>query len=168
MIDCMYNKCMYRTFEGEKTECKCFSVKNNGLKRYLEMCYSVSCKKNSIQRPSILYEREKIIQYFQTCRFLWRYAWIFFIIHCIIHTGITTWKLVFGVYNIIIVLVLYLWPKNMLWVNRWVQFIISSVYLYITFCSSLIWKKHIHVNTVPVYEFPDIKGRWNGERKILQ
>lgn len=59
MIDCMYNKCMYRTFEGEKTECKCFSVKNNGLKRYLEMCYSVSCKKNSIQRPSILYEREK-------------------------------------------------------------------------------------------------------------
>lgn len=113
MIDCMYNKCMY-IWRGKKTECKCFSVKNNGLKRYLEMCYSVSCKKNSIQRPSILYEREKIIQYFQTCRFLWRYAWIFFIIHCIIHTGITTWKLVFGVYIYNHRYLLNSWPKNML------------------------------------------------------
>lgn len=69
MIDCMYNKCMYRTFEGEKTECKCFSVKNNGLKRYLEMCYSVSCKKNSIQRPSILYERKKLFNIFRHASF---------------------------------------------------------------------------------------------------
>lgn len=48
MIDCMYNKCMYCIFEGEKIECKCFLVKNNGFKRYLEMCYSVLCKKNFI------------------------------------------------------------------------------------------------------------------------
>lgn len=47
MIDCMYNKCMY-IWRGKKIECKCFLVKNNGFKRYLEMCYSVLCKKNFI------------------------------------------------------------------------------------------------------------------------
>lgn len=55
------------------------------------------------------------------------------------------------------------------WTHEYNLFIICTTY--ITFCPSFDMTETyviIHVNTVPVYEFPDIKGRWNGERKILQ
>lgn len=87
MVGCMY---MHVHLKGKKNHSVkiVFQWKNNGLKRYLEMCYSVSCKIFYWDWGQVFYMREKNYSIFSDMQVLWRYTHKYFITLYTLHWGI--------------------------------------------------------------------------------
>lgn len=94
------------------------------------MCYSVSCKIFYWDWGQVFYMREKNYSIFSDMQVLWIKIRINILLHCIRYTEEYN-NLKMGVRCNNIIIVLHLWPKNMLWVHEHIEYNYPYVKYYI-------------------------------------